>query len=303
MTAVPVVEQDEFRPAHLQSPVPPEQVLHSANAGFIVHRSGLLRAEFRDEGRQFSAEMVELINPTQVGYVSVFLYQEQFGVHNRLHWMLHLKQPNDYHRLLDMVDNDRRWREAADLDRLPTKGGGGWERLFVEGSIAETVICPQHGLGHGGHGDHDTFQPAAMYQTTIPPDRLLHSANAPLTIHRVAQAGYAVREEARLFAYEWAAYVSQALPGAVSAYLYEEMWGRQDRLHTFIHLASMDAYRQLLALVERDPGMRDLLGRQRIPAFQGGGTWQQLFVDGSGSDTLLVPLHRTRRSAAAPAQS
>jgi hypothetical protein len=276
------------RLAHLQSSVPLDRVLHTANAGFIVHRSGLIKYEFRAEGLQFGRQLVELINAGDVGYVSVFLYEEVIGVHNRLHWILHLKQPNDYGRLLDKVDHDAKWREVTDLDRLPTKGGGGWERIFVEGSIHETVMCPQHGVGHADdHGD--TFQPAARFQTTVPSDRLLHSANSALTLHRVGQARYAVRDEARVFLYEWAGAVNEAFVGRATAFLFEEMWGRQDRLHLLIHLSSLEAYEELMEFTESAPSMRALLARQWIPTFKGGGTWEHLFVDGSITDSLLAP--------------
>ncbi|GAA0933730.1 DUF6039 family protein [Virgisporangium aurantiacum] len=278
------------RLAHLQSSVPLDRVLHTGNAGFIVHRSGLIKYEFRAEGLQFGRQLVELINAGDVGYVSVFLYEEVIGVHNRLHWILHLKQPNDYGRLLDKVDHDAKWREITDLDRLPTKGGGGWERIFVEGSISETVMCPQHGVGHADDDDHgDTFQPAARFQTTVPADRLLHSANSALTLHRVGQARYAVRDEARVFLYEWAGAVNEAFVGRATAFLFEEMWGRQDRLHLLIHLSSLDAYEELMEFTESAPGMRALLARQWIPTFKGGGTWEHLFVDGSITDSLLAP--------------
>jgi hypothetical protein len=281
------------RLAHLQSSVPLDRVLHTANAGFIVHRSGLIKYEFRAEGLQFGRQLVELINAGDVGYVSVFLYEEVIGVHNRLHWILHMKQPNDYGRLLDKVDHDAKWREITDLDRLPTKGGGGWERIFVEGSIQETVMCPQHGVGHGASDedeDHgDTFQPAARFQTTVPADRLLHSANSALTLHRVGQARYAVRDEARVFLYEWAGVVNEAFVGRATAFLFEEMWGRQDRLHLLIHLSSLDAYEELMEFTESAPEMRDLLARQWIPTFKGGGTWEHLFIDGTITDSLLAP--------------
>lgn len=282
-----------LRPAYLQSPVPLDDVLHSANAGFIVHRTGQIRYEFRAEGFDFASEMVEIINPMMAGAVSVFVYEELFGIHNRLHWILHMRQPNDYARLLDMVDHDKKWREAADLDRLPTKGGGAWDKMFVEGSIAETVICPQHGVGHGDPDGPETFQPAAMYQTELPPETLLNSANSAITVHRVAQARYAVREEARVFLYEWAGRVNEALAGSATAFLYEEMWGLQDRLHLYLHLSSLDAYQALLALDATDPEMRALLGRQWVPGFKGGGTWERLFVDGSIAETVLTPRHRT----------
>lgn len=281
-----------FRPAYEQTPVPPADLLHSANAGFLVHRSGLIKYEFRTEALAFATELVEMITPAMVGHVSVFLYEELFGTYNRLHWLLHLKQPNDYSRLLDMVDHDKKWREVADLDRLPSKGGGGWERMFIEGSIRETIFCPQHGVGHGDYEEDDTFQPAARFQTLQPAEALFTSVNSAVTVHRVAQARYAVREEARLYIYEWAGRVNDVLAGSASAFLYEEMWGRQDRLHTLIHLDSLDAYRELQALEQTDPALRDLNSRQWIPGFKGGGGRERLFVDGSIAETVLVPWHR-----------
>jgi hypothetical protein len=225
----------------------------------------------------------------------VFLYEELLGTYNRLHWILHMRQPNDYARLLDMVDHDAKWREIADMDRLPARGGGGWERLFIEGSIQETVICPQHGVGYGQHEDFGTFQPPASRQTRLPADQLINSANAALIVHRTAQAGYALREEARLFSYEWAGRVNEALAGRASAFLYEEMWGRQDRLHILIHLRSLDAYQELLGLPEQDEGMRDLMARQWVPGFKGGGGWERLFIDATIVDTVLMPAHRDQR--------
>jgi hypothetical protein len=272
------------------------QPVHSANAGLIIHRTGQIKNEFHAEGLQFGFDLVAGITMTQAGVMGIELYEEQFGVYNRLHWILHLRHPNDYRRLLDMVDHDKMWRELTDLDRLPAKGGGGWERLFVESSISETVICPQHGLGHGvGEHQEETFQPAAMYQTDLPVDAQLHSANSSYTVHRVGQAKYAVREEARLFNYEWAQRVNEALKGAATAFVYEEMWGRQDRIHTLIHLASLEAYHEIQALAVHDAGMRELLASRRVPAFKGGGTWEHLFVDGSISETVLAPRHRESR--------
>lgn len=297
---------DAFPPAHRQTDVPREQLITSVDAGLIIHRTGLIKNEFLDESIQFGLELVGLINRAQAGYASIFLYRELFGLSTRLHWMLHLRQPNDYSRLLTMVDEDQKWREIADMDRLPARGGGGWERMFTEAGIMETVICPQHGLSHPSHRkpheqeqehDHehgDTFQPAAALQTALPRERLLNSATAPVTVHRVAQARYAVREEARLFGFEWANRVNEAMGGRANAFVYEEMWGRQDRLHTLIHLASLDDYRDVLALAETDEGMRDVLGRQWVPGFQGGGGWQNLFLDGSIRESSIVSCQNTK---------
>ncbi|MEU8891955.1 DUF6039 family protein [Streptomyces sp. NPDC048442] len=307
-----------FRPPRDQTSVPEEQLLNSANAGFLIHRVGQLKYEFRDEGLDFSSELVELINSKQAGRISIFHFEELFGTHNRLHWLLHLKRPDDYARMLDMVDHSDTWRDVSQRNRLPRKGGGNWERMFVEGSMSETIICPQHGLSahddaphddapheeahhdahHGEGHEHsgDTFQPAALHQTTLPPERLLHSVNSALTVHRTFRVPYALREEARVFAFEWCGYVNQALEGRLTAFLYEEMWGHQDTLHLLLHATSLDSYHRLLELERTDGGLRALRDSQRLPEHSGGAVWHSTLIEGSQRDTLWVPVHRTAKA-------
>jgi hypothetical protein len=277
-----------------QSNVPAEKLINSATAGFLVHRAGQIKYEFRSEATEFARELVSFINPAHVGRVSVLLFEEVFGDADRLHWMLHMNRPDDYGALLDMVDHDKKWQEIADMDRLPTKGGGGWERMFIEQSIQETVMCPQHGLGHG-EPDEAAFQPPARHQTVLPYERLLHTANAPLVLHRTLHAAYAHREEARLFCYEWAAKVTELLDGEASAFLYEEMWGRQDRLHLLLHARDLDTLDRARSLERESPEMRDLLARDWIPKFKGGGTWEDLVLDGSITQTVLRPVAPVER--------
>jgi len=289
--------QPRIRPAFHQTTVPLDKLLNSADAGFLIHRVGQLKNEFREEGMSFSADLVDLINNAQVGYVSIFAFEELFGTQSRLHWLLHLKEPSDYRRMLDMVDHSQKWAEVSADDRLPTKGGGNWERMFVEGSMTETIICPQHGLSHHDEDDDhplDTFQPPARYQSRLAPEQLLHSVNTPLTVHRRLQVRYALREEARKFWFDWAGYVSEAMVGRATAFLYEEMWGQQDRLHLLIHLASPDAYHELMALQESDPELRRLMASQVVADSKGGGGWHRTVLDGTMTDTLWAPLHGRR---------
>jgi hypothetical protein len=285
-----------FRPPSFQTSVPADQLLHSANAGFLIHRVGQLKNGFREQGLEFSAELVELINTKQAGHITIFHFEEFLGTRNRLHWLLHLKRPDDYSRMLDMGDHSDTWRDVATRDRLPREGGGNWERMFVEGSMSETIICPQHGLSahdddHDDHHHGDTFQPPASGQTTLPADRLLHSANAALTAHRTFRVPYALREEARVFAFEWCGYVNTALAGDLTAFLYEEMWGRQDTLHILLHARGLDSFRRLRDLEEHDTGLRELRASQRLP---GGAVWHQTLVEGTEQDTVWVPVHRAR---------
>jgi hypothetical protein len=264
---------------------------NSANAGMLIHRVGQLKYEYRDEGLRFGVDLDRLINEAQRGYITIAMYEEIFGTHNRMHWLLHMKAPNDYQRLLDMVDHDAEWQEVSLSDRLPEKGGGNWERMFVEGSMSEAILAPQHGFTHAEDDDDDRqyFQPPARNQAHQPADQMLHSRNAPFTVHRAAQVKYAFRKEARYFLFEWAGRVNEVMAGSATAFMYEETWGLQDRLHLLIHLRSLDDYHRLLELPRTDEGCREILAKQRVHDAKGGGGWERTFVEGSIVDSLWVP--------------
>jgi len=89
-----------------QTTLRPEEVLHSANSGVIVERVGQLRAEFRSEGRQFGRELSEYLNTNYAGIVTTFVYEESFGVKDRLHWLMHLKSFDAYETLIQMGSQD-----------------------------------------------------------------------------------------------------------------------------------------------------------------------------------------------------
>jgi hypothetical protein len=269
-------------------------VLNSANAGFIVYRTGQLEYDFVAEGVKFSADLVNYLNQAQGDTISTYLFTEAFGARHRLHWLVHLKSPHDYQRLLKMVDTDQSYQDISTKDRLPARGGGNWERMFVPGTFSERVLCPQHGFGKPPEGAYDprtTFALPALYQTTQPEDIQLSSASAGAIIVRSGKARYEFREECRQFAVAWAEYVNQALPGIVTAFLFEEIFGRQDTLHLMIHLRSLDDYGRLANLADADPGYRDFLRRSWVRGRDGDGTWGNLYVAGSLQDTVLLPQH------------
>ena len=270
----------------------PVTAMHSANSGFTVHRAGQLEYGFAAEGRKFSVDLVGYLNNAQGGVVSTYLFTELFGTRDRLHWLLHMRSPHDYQRLLQMVDHDRDYQDISTLDRLPTKGGGNWERMFMPGTFQERILCPQHGFGHPPEGAVDrseVFTEPAQYQTTQPADIQLTTATAGVVVIRTGKARYDLRDQARYFGVDWSEYVNTALLGHVTAFLYEEIFGRQDTLHWLIHLRSLDDYASLEGLDRTDPGYRDLLDRKRVPDSKGGGNWGNLFVPGSLHDTVLVP--------------
>ncbi|MER7234246.1 DUF6039 family protein [Streptomyces olivaceus] len=271
-----------------------DELLHSGNSGLVIHRAGQLRHEFRDEGRAFASDLVSYLNKPVAGVATVLVFEEILGNVDRLHWLIHMKMPNDYRRFLHVADHDDSFKEITESDRLPERDGGNWERMYVEGSFQERVYVPQHGLDHHSDGSEaplDTFVPPAVHQTDTPVDQLRHSADTGLTIIRTAQTKFEFRNEARDFAFEWARHVNRALAGEVTAYLYEETFGQQDRIHWMLHLDSLDSYRRLAELKHKDSAFQEMLGKEFIPARKGGGTWERTFVDAGIQDTVLTPLH------------
>ncbi|MFC4534175.1 DUF6039 family protein [Sphaerisporangium dianthi] len=290
--------------AQHQTSLPADQLLHSGNAGLIIHRVGMFEYEMAQEGRDFSVELVNYMNRAQAGVATTFLYEEVFGVRDRVHWFVHMKSPEMYSRLLEMVDHDAMFQDISLRDRLPKKGGGNWEKMFIYGSLRETIMCPQHGFAnHGDHGDHEehagheehgagqreTFVPPATHQTRQPPEQQLNSANAGAVILRTGDVKYEFREEGRQFLYDWSSYVNDNLPGQATAFIYEQTWGRQDRIHCLIHLRSLEDYR-LVQELDRGAGMaKEVYDIERVPEAKGGGRWDRLFAPTSINDVVMVP--------------
>lgn len=284
--------------AQQQTTLPPDKLLNSANAGLIIHRVGQFKYEFAEEGHGFSVDLLNYINENQLGVATTFCYEEAFGVRDRVHWFIHMRSMDAYKKLIQMVENDEKFQGISLVDRLPEKGHGNWERIFIEASMQERILVPQHGVNQL-HGDDDTdmFAPPARNQTLQPVGQQLHSGNAGAVILRSGNLKYEFREEGRLFWWDWEETVNQALPGAVTCFLYEETFGQQDRIHCLIHLRDLPDYTALAAL-DRSPEFRErVYNRQRVHESKGGGTWEQLFVPGTISETLLIPRPPSRLAA------
>jgi len=131
--------------------------------------------------------------------------------------------------------------------------------------------------------------PPARQQTSLPDDRILHSGNAGIVMHRTGQMVYDLRSEARQFGREVAESINKNLPGECTVFVYEEAFGQADRLHWLIHVKDLTTYLSLLQLHVRDEEVRDIYFRERIAPEKGGGTWARLFIDGSMADVALIP--------------
>ncbi|XVV00808.1 DUF6039 family protein [Actinosynnema sp. CA-248983] len=288
-----------------QTTIAREAILHSGNAGVIVERTGQLRAEFRSEGRQFARELSDYINTNYAGVVSVFVYEETFGTKDRLHWLMHIKSLHAYETLIQMGSQDTGWRDIIMRQRIPDeRGGGSWDRLFLDGALHETVLIPS---AFGVYGTSEstpdsvtsdadgaaTFVvPTAQLQTTVPVERQLDSANCGIIMHRVGELKYEFRAEGRAFSRALCESWNKALAGHATIYLYEEAFGRSDRIHHFIHLKSLSSYYTLMGVrAMSDPETREVFTKQWIPEEKGGGGWERMFVQGSLADLALTPQH------------
>jgi len=77
--------------------------INSATAGFLVHRSAMIEYPYYREALQFSRELVGMLNEAQKGSCRTALFEERHGPANRLHWLVGLRNPNDYKLLLNMI--------------------------------------------------------------------------------------------------------------------------------------------------------------------------------------------------------
>lgn len=292
-------------PAIEQTSLKPDQILHSGNAGMIIYRAGQLEYEFAAEGRGYSVDLLRYLNDNQIGVATTFAYEEVFGVRDRMHWLIHMRSPNEYSKLLHMVDHDEAFQDISIVDRLPEKGHGNWERMFVRGTLRERILVPQHGL-HLSHDEDEevldqdeaaNFMPSARNQTAQPFDIQLNSANAGAIVMRTADVKYEYRKEGRLFGFDWQEHINRELAGRVTVLLYEETFGVQDHIYWLIHLRDLDDYRALAEL-ERSPAMqKEIYAKPRLHESKGGGTWERLFVPTSIRDRLLLP-HRASDASA-----
>lgn len=292
-------------PAQYQTSLSPEKILHSANSGVIVERVGQLRAEFRSEGRQFARELSTYINENYSDILNVFVYEETFGVKDRLHWLLHIKSFDAYESLIEMGTKDIGWRDIIIKERIPAeRGGGAWDRMFLDGGLEETVLLPSSfgsmgtaattpdSVGRDADGAWRFEVPTAQLQTTLDPAQILHSANCGILMHRVGELKYEFRAEGRAFARALCDAWNESLAGHATIFLYEEAFGRSDRIHHFIHLKTLRSYYHLMGLrAAASEASREVFTRQWISDEKGGGGWERMFVQGSLQDLALTPQH------------
>ena len=71
----------------------------------------------------------------------------------------------------------------------------------------------------------DPVVPTAQQQASVPLDRLMHSGNSGLIVHRSGQLLYDFAAEGRNFSVDLLSYLNDSQAGVISTYLYEEVFG------------------------------------------------------------------------------
>nr|ASV46887.1 hypothetical protein [uncultured bacterium] len=267
-------------------------LITSLSAGLIIHRVGQVAYGFAEEARGFSRELQRYMNTRLSSDATTLVYEEVLGQYGRMHWLVHMKTPSDYGRLLHMVDHDKAFQEIYQGNRLPERGGGNWERIFVQGSFRENVMVPQHGFAKESMDELEPgrFVPPARHQLAPTGQPHLDSSSAGALVLRTVQARYESRDLARYYLYEWQSYVNKAAPGIITAALFEEIWGSQDKLHVALHLRSLDDYQRLHQLETQDEGLKQLMAKPRVSLAGQPTGWGGLFANATMTDTVLLPL-------------
>lgn len=107
-------------------------------------RTSDVKYEFREEGRMYAAHWQHFVNERLAGRVTATLYEQTWGQQDHLFQLIHLRSVDDYHELRELERGKEMATEVFGRRRLhESKGGGTWDRLFIEGSIRDTLLLPQ----------------------------------------------------------------------------------------------------------------------------------------------------------------
>jgi hypothetical protein len=133
--------------------------------------------------------------------------------------------------------------------------------------------------------------PPAEHQATGLGVRLLNSATAGVVVSKVGQLRSEFRSQGRMFGREMCKHVIGRQEGRATAYLFEETFGYEDRLHFLIHMESLDTYYDMVLMGDQDAAYRESLAQQRVAEGDAGesGAWDRLFLDGEMTSTVLLP--------------
>jgi hypothetical protein len=132
--------------------------------------------------------------------------------------------------------------------------------------------------------------PPAQEQFDVPNESLMNSMSAGAIIVRTAQLKSHYRVQGRAFAQGMAEFVTKEMAGLASCAFYDEALGTQDRVTWLIHMRQLSDYQEVMAQSSRPEAFIHLQEAMRSAgASTDASTWDQMFVDGSFKERVLIP--------------
>lgn len=130
--------------------VPAEQLMNSLNSGAIIVRTAQVKNKYRAEGRAFAQGLADIVTKEMLGMATSAVYEEPFGIQDRLTWLVHLRQLDDFNEIAASCSTE----EAFTHLQQATRVGGldsevTWEEMFVDGSFHDRLIVPYVPGGFG----------------------------------------------------------------------------------------------------------------------------------------------------------
>nr|WP_269764368.1 DUF6039 family protein [Burkholderia ubonensis] len=72
--------------------------MHSLNAGMVIHREAQVHHDYLPEARAFAIQLQNDMNMKLCPDAVTLVYEEVFGRHGKMHWLVHMKTPSAYGR-------------------------------------------------------------------------------------------------------------------------------------------------------------------------------------------------------------
>jgi hypothetical protein len=123
--------------------IPSEQLMNSLNSGAIIVRTAQVKNKYRVEARAFAQGLAEVSNRELLGIATSAVYEEPFGVQDRLTWLVHLRQLNDFNEIASSCSTPEAFAQLQGFTRVGgVEADVGWEEMFVDGSFNDRLILP-----------------------------------------------------------------------------------------------------------------------------------------------------------------
>ncbi|MEU8242635.1 DUF6039 family protein [Actinoplanes missouriensis] len=136
----------QLQPAAQQTSVPVDQLLTSASAGLLMHRTAQFHYAYRAEARVLARTLAETYNLNAGGRTTVLLFEEAFGQMDRVHFFIHLADIDAYQELMALdASPDPTAPRASYIQQWisPEKGGGTWDKIVIQDSTRDSLIVPR----------------------------------------------------------------------------------------------------------------------------------------------------------------